>query len=246
MKEVAFRVENLTKKYKDVVAVDNVTLDVFDKELFCLLGLNGAGKTTFVKMMTSVADCTSGEIYVLGEKWSKNDYTKKGVVASSPQETAIAPNLTAKENLSLMAALHGKTKKQAQEKVQEIVSRFGLDEILNKKAGTLSGGWQRRLSIAMALVCEPKILFLDEPTLGLDVVARRELWSIVRSLKGKICVVLTTHYMEEAESLSDRIGVMKNGKILFVGTPNDLKERTNTNSVEEGFLEIVAKGDNAV
>lgn len=235
----AVRIDNLTKKYKDVIAVDSLNLNIQQGELFCLLGVNGAGKTTAIKMLSCLTKPSSGDAFLCGDSILKDKQKVKNIIGVSPQETAIAPNLSVKENLKLMCGIHGFSKQKKQSKVEELSKQFDLQGILNKRAGKLSGGWQRRLSIAMAFISEPEILFLDEPTLGLDVLARSELWNTIRSLKGKITVILTTHYMEEAEVLSDRIGIMKNGKILALGTADELKDKAGADNFEQAFIAIV-------
>lgn len=239
----AIRTIHLTKKYKDTTAVNDLNLLIEQGELFSLLGVNGAGKTTTVKMLSCLTAPTSGDAVLLGRSIARESAAVKEIIAVSPQETAVAPNLTVKENLELMAGVHGFPKERAGAKVTASVERFGLGEIINKKAGKLSGGWQRRLSIAMALICEPEILFLDEPTLGLDVLARSELWDTIRSLKGQITVILTTHYMEEAEALSDRVAIMKSGKLLLTGTADEIKARAGTDKFDEAFVRIVKEGE---
>lgn len=238
----AIKTDKLTKKYKDLTAVDSLDLCVEQGELFSLLGVNGAGKTTTVKMLSCLSRPTSGEAYLNGKSIISDSASVKSIIGVSPQETAVAPNLTVKENLELMCGVHGFSKEKSSDKTAELAEKFELNSILRKKAGKLSGGWQRRLSIAMALVSEPQILFLDEPTLGLDVIARSELWDLIRELKGKTTVILTTHYMEEAEALSDRVGIMKNGRLLSVGTPEELNEKTGTSRLVDAFLKIV-KGE---
>ncbi len=235
----AIRIENLCKKYKDVTAVDNLTLTVREGELFSLLGVNGAGKTTTIKMLSCLTLPTSGDAFLLGKSILRDSASVKEVIAVSPQETAVAPGLTVRENLELMCGVHGVSKEKKEEKIRELTGILGLTDICHKKAGKLSGGWQRRLSIAMALVSEPKILFLDEPTLGLDVIARSELWDLIRSFKGKITVILTTHYMEEAEALSDRVAIMKDGKLLICDTADAIRKKAGTDRFEEAFIRIV-------
>ena len=230
---------DLTKKYKNLVAVDSLNLEIFQGELFTLLGVNGAGKTTTIKMLTGLTQPTRGDAFVCGYSITKEPLQAKGLLGVSPQETAVAPNLTVAENLALMGGIHGFSKAEISRKIQDLSEQFGFTEILDKRAGTLSGGWQRRLSIAMALIAEPQVLFLDEPTLGLDVLARSELWDAIRSLKGKITIVLTTHYMEEAQALSDRIGIMQKGHLSVIGTAQELMLLTNTDSVENAFISIV-------
>ena len=239
--ENAIVIENLTKRYKDVVAVNDLSLTVKKGELFGLLGVNGAGKTTLAKMLTCLVKPDSGDAFVGGISIMTAPEKVKEKIGISPQETAVAKNLSVKENLDLIAGAYGFDKKKRAEKVDEVIAEFGLEEIKSKAAGKLSGGWQRRLSIAMALIGEPEVLFLDEPTLGLDVFARRELWNVIESLKGKITIVLTTHYMEEAENLAGRICVMKSGKIVASGTAQELIAMTNTSKFEDAFIAIVEK-----
>lgn len=235
----AIRIENLTKKYKDVVAVDNLSLTIESGELFALLGVNGAGKTTTIKMLSCLAEPTSGDAFLMGKSIRKNTAEVKSLIAVSPQETAVAPGLSVRENLELICGVHGFTADKRTAKIKELTELLDLESVINRKAGKLSGGWQRRLSIAMALISEPKILFLDEPTLGLDVIARSDLWDMIRALKGKITIILTTHYMEEAEALSDRIAIMKDGKLLVCDTADNIKKKADTNDFEEAFIRIV-------
>ena len=238
----AIQTKKLTKSYKDLVAVDELDLVIEEGELFSLLGVNGAGKTTTVKMLSTLARPTSGEATVFGYTLGRDDAKIKEIVDISMQETAVARKLTVRENIELFARLSGQTKEETEATAEKIYADFGLGKIKNKKAAEPSGGWQRKLSIALALVTRPKLLFLDEPTLGLDVIARRELWRVIEDLKGKMTVVLTTHYMEEAEALSDRIGIMKDGKLLFVGTKEELYAKTGKGDVENAFIEIVSGG----
>ena len=229
----------LVKRYKNITAVNKLNLEIREGELFSLLGVNGAGKTTTIKMLSCLTMPTDGDAIVGGYSITKESEQVKRLIGVSPQETAVAPNLSVEENLELICGIHGFPKEKTQAKITEISERFGLDTVLQRKAGKLSGGWQRRVSIAMALISEPQILFLDEPTLGLDVIARHELWETIRSLKDKITIILTTHYMEEAEALSDRIGIMKNGKLLAVGTVDELNEKSGTKDFEATFVSIV-------
>ncbi len=238
----AVKINGLVKRYKNVTAVDNINLEIGKGELFSLLGVNGAGKTTAVKMLSCLTTPTSGDAFICGHSILKDADSIKRIIGVSPQETAVAPNLSVKENLELICGIHGFSKEKTSSKIKELAKEFDLDSVLKRKAGKLSGGWQRRVSIAMALISEPEILFLDEPTLGLDVIARRELWETIRFLKGKVTVIMTTHYMEEAEALSDRTGIMKNGKLLAVGTPQELKEKANADDFETAFVSIV-RGD---
>ncbi|MBQ5930493.1 MAG: ABC transporter ATP-binding protein [Clostridia bacterium] len=238
----AIKTVNLTKKYKDTIAVDKLNLEIEQGEIFALLGVNGAGKTTVIKMLCGLTEPTDGEGFILGNSITQNSGKIKCLIGVSPQETAVAPNLSVKENLQLLCGLYGFSKEKQQEKIRELTERFRLQEIFLKRAKALSGGWQRRVSIAMALIGEPSVLFLDEPTLGLDVIARRELWEIIRSLKGKSTIILTTHYLEEAEALADKIGVMKQGKLIAMGTARALMERTGADNFEDAFISIVKEG----
>ena len=238
----AIKTTELVKRYKNITAVDKLNLEIREGELFSLLGVNGAGKTTTIKMLSCLTMPTDGDAVVGGYSITKESEQVKRLIGVSPQETAVAPNLSVEENLELICGIHGFSKEKTQAKITELSKRFGLDTVLQRKAGKLSGGWQRRVSIAMALISEPKILFLDEPTLGLDVIARHELWETIRSLKGKITIILTTHYMEEAESLSDRIGIMKSGKLLAIGTAEELIKKAGTNDFEAAFVSIVKEG----
>lgn len=235
----AIKIVGLTKKYKDVVAVDNLSLTVSRGELFSLLGVNGAGKTTTIKMLSCLTQPTSGDALLNGKSIIDNTAAVKSIIAVSPQETAVAPGLSVRENLELMCGAHGIAKEKHKAKIEEITEMLGLDTVIGKKAGKLSGGWQRRLSIAMALISEPEVLFLDEPTLGLDVLVRSDMWDLIRSLKGKVTIILTTHYMEEAEALSDRIAIMKDGRLLLCGTSAEIKETAETDNFEQAFVRIV-------
>ncbi len=235
----AIKTTGLVKRYKKLIAVDNLNLEIRQGELFSLLGVNGAGKTTTIKMLTCLTKPTGGEAYVGGFSIVGGSEQVKQIIGVSPQETAVAPNLSVKENLQLICGIHGFSKEKTQSKIRELSEQFALGDILQRKAGKLSGGMQRRVSIAMALISEPKILFLDEPTLGLDVLARHDLWDVIRCLKGKVTIILTTHYMEEAQALSDRIGIMKNGRLLATGTVEELNSKAGTDDFETAFVSIV-------
>lgn len=238
----AIEIKELTKKYKELTAVDSLSLKIEAGELFALLGVNGAGKTTTVKMLSCLAKPTYGDALICGKSIVKEPKAVKQLIGVSPQETAVAPLLTVRENLMMMCGVYGINKNKAKEKTREILTEFSLGDVSERKAGKLSGGWQRRLSIALACVGEPQILFLDEPTLGLDVIARSELWDTVRSLKGKVTIILTTHYMEEAEALSDKIGIMRDGKLLTVGTAEQIKSITGKEKFEDAFISVI-KGE---
>ena len=235
----AIQTTALTKRYKELTALDGLELQVRRGELFSLLGVNGAGKTTTIKLLTGLTSPTSGDALVGGYSITRQPGQVKARIGVSPQETAVAPNLSVKENLELICGIHGFSREKTAAKIAELSALFSLDSVLNRRAGKLSGGFQRRVSIAMALISEPEILFLDEPTLGLDVLARHELWDTIRALKGTVTIVLTTHYMEEAAALSDRIGILKNGRLLAAGTVAELKARAGTDDFETAFVTIV-------
>ena len=229
----------LTKRYGKRTALDRLDLQVHRGELFSLLGVNGAGKTTAIKLLTCLSKPTEGDARVGGHSITKEPDRVKAIIGVSPQETAVAPNLSVEENLALICGIHGFSKEKTARRIGELSAQFSLDSVLKQKAGKLSGGWQRRVSIAMALISQPQILFLDEPTLGLDVLARHELWDIIQALKGQVTIILTTHYMEEAQALSDRIGILKDGHLLAVGTAAELMAKAGTGDFETAFVSIV-------
>lgn len=234
----AIETKDLCKSYKSLKAVNKLNLTVNEGDLFSLLGVNGAGKTTTIKILCGLTKESGGEAFICGKSIDTNRDEIKRIINVSPQETAVAPNLTVRENLELIAGIYGYTGDSLVKRVEEVTEQFSLEDVMSQRAKTLSGGWQRRLSIAMAIISEPKVLFLDEPTLGLDVLARRELWRVIKDLKGSVTIVLTTHYMEEAQELSDRIGIMAKGKLLTVDTPQNLMEKTSSQNIEEAFVKI--------
>ena len=238
----AIKTTALSKRYKTLAAVDGLDLEIKQGELFSLLGVNGAGKTTAIKMLSCLTQPTAGDALVGGYNITKHPEQVKRLIGVSPQETAIAPNLSVRENLELICGIHGFSREKTKAKIKELSQQFSLDSVLRRKAGKLSGGWQRRVSIAMALISQPRILFLDEPTLGLDILARHDLWETIRALKGSITIILTTHYMEEAQALSDRIGIMKSGRLLAVGTAAELNAMAGTDDFETAFVTIVKEG----
>ena len=229
------KVSNLCKDYKNIKALKNVSLTINEGELYGLLGVNGAGKTTLLKILSGLTKNTSGEFLVDGFSQDKMEEIKK-IIDISPQETAVAKNLTVKENLVFFQELYEKRDK---EYLDFIIENLGLSEVLNQRAKTLSGGYQRRLSIALGLISKPKIFLLDEPTLGLDVIARRELWNIIKKFKGKITIILTSHYLEEIEALCDRVSIMSKGNLLIEGTIDEIKLHAKEESFEEAFVKIV-------
>lgn len=234
----AIHTQKLTKCYNEKAAVNALDLTVKQGELFALLGVNGAGKTTTIKMLSGLLRPTSGDAEILGYSLVSQTQEVKSRINLSPQETAVAPKLTVRENLELIAGIYGSTRKEAKEKATAMVEEFHMQQVAGQRAGTLSGGWQRRLSIAMALISEPQILFLDEPTLGLDVLARRELWHIIEKLKGRITVILTTHYMEEAASLADRVGIMAHGHLRLCGTVQEILDTAGESDFENAFIQL--------
>lgn len=238
----AIEIRSLCRSFGEKQAVIDLNLDVREGELMALLGVNGAGKTTTLKILSGLLQPTSGDALLLGKSVSNNAHEVKEFINISPQETAVAPNLTVRENLELMAGIYGADKATAKRKAEEEMARFGMTAIAKSRAKTLSGGWQRRLSIAMALISEPKILFLDEPTLGLDILARRELWQTIRELKGKVTIILTTHYLEEAEALSDRVAIMSAGRLRICGTAEEIKAAAGAERFEDAFVALATEG----
>lgn len=241
---IAVEAKNLTKRYKNKTAVDNINFTVEEGELFALLGVNGAGKTTTIRMLSCLSVPNSGEAFICGKNCVNESYFVKSYIGISPQDTAVAGNLTVRENLEFMSKIYGFDKAKIKLRCDEMISLFNMNDIQNSRAKTLSGGYKRKLSIAMALITEPRVMFLDEPTLGLDVLARRELWKAIELLKGKVTIILTTHYMEEAEHLSDRIAIMLDGKIVEMGTLSELEELSGKTGLEEVFVEIAERSKN--
>lgn len=238
---LAVKCENLTKKFKDVTALDKCSLKVEEGGLFGLLGVNGAGKTTLIKILCGLTDLTDGEAFVLGRSVKSDMAEIKSLIAVSPQETSVAPKLTVKENLEFFAAVYYKDKTERQRAVEEVIETFSLGEALSRRAGRLSGGWQRRLSIAVALISHPKVLFLDEPTLGLDVLARRELWQVIRKIKSKTTIILTSHYLEEIEALCDRVAILSGGRLAAEGTVEEILRTSGQKTFEDAFVKIVTE-----
>lgn len=237
----AIETKKLTKRYKSKTAVSELSLTVGEGELFALLGVNGAGKTTTIRMLSCLSKPTDGECYVCGHNCITEQSAVKNIVGISPQDTAVAENLTVLENMRLMCGIYGYPPEKTKQRIDEMTKLFKMEDVLNSRAKTLSGGWKRKLSIALALISEPKVLFLDEPTLGLDVLARRELWSVVEELKGKITIILTTHYMEEAEALSDRIAIMIDGNLAALGTLMELERQSGESGLENAFVKIAGQ-----
>ncbi len=234
----AIKLVNLTKEYKDLIAVNNLSLEIEENTLYALLGVNGAGKSTTIKMLSTLISPTSGEAYIHNFNIKTEKEEVKKIINVSPQETAIGENLSVYENIKLIADIYGIEK----EYVDEIIKKMKLEDVKNKKAKKLSGGYKRRLSIAMAIVTNPKVLFLDEPTLGLDVIARSELWKFIKEIKSHMTIILTTHYLEEVEELADKVGIMSKGKLICEGTIQEIISQNNYKNFEEAFIRIA--GDN--
>ena len=238
----AIEITGLCKKYADVTALDDLSLQVEKGEMLALLGVNGAGKTTAIKLLSCLTRPDAGDALLCGHSIREDAQAVKRIINVSPQETAVAKKLTVRENLRFIAEIHGFSKAEAARAAEEMLDSMQLQEVAGRRAGTLSGGWQRRLSIAMALISKPQILFLDEPTLGLDVIARHELWERIKALKGQITVILTTHYLQEAEALCDRVAILARGKLITVGTVSEIKQLAGTDSFEEAFVTLSTKG----
>lgn len=238
----AIKTEGLTKRYKDVTAVDNLCLEIEENELFSLLGVNGAGKTTTVKMLACLLKPTCGSARVCGYSTAEDAEKIKAVIGYSTQETAVAKNLTVRENFEFYGSLYSLSPAEVKERADELIKKFSLQAVENKRVGKLSGGYQRKVSVALAILSRPKVLFLDEPTLGLDVIARRELWKIIGEIKKQTTVILTTHYLEEAHALSDRVAIMAEGRLRAVDTPDGLIAKTGATSFEEAFIKIAGGG----
>ena len=236
----AIEVKGLTKNFKEVRALNGVTLSVAEGELFGLLGENGAGKTTLIRILSGLVKADGGSARIFGRDIEENRMAVNKTIGVSPQETAVAPNLTVEENLKFFADIYGVNDGEC---LKQIVEDFKLESVLTRRVKTLSGGWQRRLSIAVALVTKPKLLFLDEPTLGLDVMARRELWEEIKRLKGKVTIVLTSHYLEEIEALCEKVCIMAKGNILARGTTEEIKRAAGEEKFEEAFVKIVLNGE---
>ncbi len=234
----SIEVAELCKYYKSRTAVNGLNLSIKEGELFALLGTNGAGKTTTIKMLSTLIERSAGEIKVLGLRVPEDNSKIRELINISPQSSAIAGNLTVMENLKFMAGVYDI--KDEKNKIEELIELFGLREHLHDKAKTLSGGWQRKLSLALALINEPRLLFLDEPTLGLDVIARHELHDIIRKRKGKTTIILTTHYMNEAEELADRVGIMSAGRLVALGSPSELIALSGESSFEDAFVKLAS------
>lgn len=239
----AIETYKLSKSFNDIQAVNAIDLEVEEGEVFGLLGLNGAGKTTTIKILSGLLKPTSGEAIILGYDLNQNLEKIKEIINVAHQESAVANNLTVKENLMFIGEIYGMERSILIKRLNEIVQQIGLSDFLNRKVGKLSGGMKRRVSIGMALITNPKILFLDEPTVGLDIISRRELWQVIKELRKKTTVILTTHYLEEAEALCDNIAIMVAGNVAAIGTAEKLIEQSNSKNFEDAFIKIATKGE---
>ena len=243
-KKTILKVDDINVYYGSIHAIKGVSFEVSEGEIVTLIGANGAGKSTTLRAISGLVKTASGAINFLGRDiipFNAQQVVAEGI-AMVPEGRRVFDNLTVKENLEFMARLYGFGKEKTAERVNRTVADFHLEEVLDQRAGTLSGGWKRKLSIAMALIGEPSVLFLDEPTLGLDVLARRELWRVIEAMKGSLTIVLTTHYMEEEEHLSDRLGIMISGRIAACGTLQEILELTGKTTLEDAFVAI-AEGE---
>jgi len=238
----AIAIEGLTKDFGDIRAVDGLTLDIPEGEIFGLLGPNGSGKTTTISCLTGLIEPTGGASKIGGfDAWNERSEARK-VLGLCPQETALYPYLTAEENIALFAELYSVPKAERSRRVDYILEKVGLSENADRRVAKFSGGMKRRVSIAMALVHDPKIVFLDEPTVGMDPQSRRAVWDFVVELKdGRKTVLLTTHYMEEAEELCDRVGVIDHGKLIELGSPADLKTKYHARDLEDVFIRLTGR-----
>jgi len=228
----------LVKRYGKVTAVDGLDLQIEAGSLYALLGVNGAGKTTAMRMLCGLTAPDAGDAQIMGVSVRQNPAGVRRIVGISPQESAVAPKLNVAENLEMIAEIYGANRRDARLRQERMLAEMGLDEVAGRPAGKLSGGWQRRLSIAMALMTEPRVLILDEPTLGLDVLSRRSLWKQIEGLRGRMTILLSTHYMEEAQALADRIGILRKGTIAAEGSAEELMARTGTDNFEDAFVAL--------
>ncbi|MEJ2281076.1 MAG: ATP-binding cassette domain-containing protein, partial [Candidatus Bathyarchaeota archaeon] len=235
-------IKELLKKFDDITAVDNLNLEIGEGELFSLLGPNGAGKTTTVNILTGILQPTKGNVTIAGFDLTKNASKVKKVIGVCPQEASVFSYLNARENIELFGNLHSLSKKEIEDRTDQMLELLDLKDASQRKAGSYSGGMLRKLNLIMALINDPKIAFLDEPTVGMDARARRKTWEFIGSLKNENkTIILTTHYIEEAEVLSDRVGIIDYGKLIELGTPKELMEKYEVNNLEEVFLNITGR-----
>ncbi|KKN48001.1 hypothetical protein LCGC14_0657210 [marine sediment metagenome] len=240
--ENAIVIEGLVKRFGDVLAVDDLNLEIKRGELFGLLGPNGAGKTTTINILSGLLQPTSGTAYVGGYDVKKDLKKIKELIGVCPQEAAVFKFLTGRENIELFGSLHGMSKKEAKERTEDLLKQANFTETSKRKAKGYSGGMARQLNLLIALVNNPQIAYLDEPTVGMDARARRKTWEFIGSLKEQNkTVILTTHYIEEAEALSDRVGIIDYGELIALGTPKELMKKHDSKNLEEVFLKITGR-----
>ena len=238
----AISVVDLVKRFEDVTAVDGLTFNVEVGEIFGLLGPNGAGKSTTINILSGLLEPTSGDAVVLGYDVRKEPMQIKERIGVCPQEPAYYAHLTGRENIELIADLHLMHKKERRERTDALLDLVGLGEASGRRVGKYSGGMIRRTSLAMALVHEPELAFLDEPTVGMDPQSRRATWDLIRSLQEKgRTVILTTHYIEEAEALANRVGIIDNGRLIALDTPGNLMEEHGAGNLEEVFIGLTGR-----
>ncbi|MHA2387014.1 MAG: ABC transporter ATP-binding protein [Candidatus Thorarchaeota archaeon] len=240
--EHAIRIENLTKKFEEVTAVDNLSLKIGWGELFGLLGPNGAGKTTVINVLSTLLEPTDGVAAVADHDVVFDADAVREIIGVCPQEPAFYEHLTGRENIELFGDLHDVPRDILKERVENMLEKIGMGEDADRRAGQYSGGMIRRVSTVMALISDPRVALLDEPTVAMDPVSRRAVWEFIRELKsnGK-AIILTTHYMEEAEELCDRVGIIDQGKLIALGSPTELMEKHNAENLEEVFIKLTGK-----
>jgi ABC-2 type transport system ATP-binding protein len=242
MKASEIVIGNLTKKFEDVTAVDGLSLEIEKRELFGLLGPNGAGKTTVINVVCGLLCPTSGSVRVGGYDVLKETSKVKELIGVCPQDTAAYPFLSGRENVELFGNLHTMSKMKLKKNTEELLEKMGLSEDAGRRLGKYSGGMKRRINLIMALVHDPEIVFLDEPTVAMDPQSRHAVWDFIRELKKRDkTIVLTTHYMEEAEELCDRIGIIDHGKLIALDSPRQLKDMFKAKDLEEVFIELTGR-----
>ena len=242
MKESAILMENLVKKYEDATALDGISLQIEKGELFGLLGPNGAGKTTIINILCGLVKPTSGSATVCGYDVQEQTNKVKDLIGVCLQETAVYPYLTGAENIDLFGNLYTMNKDTLKARRDMLLQKMGLEEEAKRKVSKYSGGMKRRLSLILALIQDPNVAFLDEPTVAMDPQSRHAVWDFVKELKKQDkTIILTTHYMEEAEELCDRVGIIDHGKLIALGTPKDLVSEAGVKNLEEVFIKLTGR-----
>ena len=238
MSEKIIQVENLTKQFGDFTAVKGISFDVYKGEIFGFLGANGAGKTTAMKMLIGISNPTAGEALVAGFDVKTNAERVKKSIGYMSQKFSMYDDLTVKENITFFGGIYGLTRAEIKAKTEILINELGLHEVVNSLVGSLPLGWKQKLSFSVALLHEPKIVFLDEPTGGVDPITRRQFWEMIYAEAHKgTTIFVTTHYMDEAE-YCDRVSIMVKGVIEALDTPKNLKEKYNVASMNEVFLKL--------